>query len=75
MKPDKQVKYHDANGQLTKAGVRLYKKARNVLKPLIQPAKNGWEAKEREMIIASALSGVRVLKAMKMLSPLRKRRR
>lgn len=69
------MKYHDSNGQLTTVGRRLHNRAWKVLKPLIQSAKDGWEAKEREMIIASALSGVRVLKALKMLRPLKKRQR
>lgn len=69
------MKYHDANGQLTKAGRRLHNVAWNALKPLIQPAKNGWEAKEREMIIVSALSSVRVLRALKVMRLPRKRRR
>lgn len=69
------MKYHDANGQLTKAGRRLHSKAWNVLKPLMQGARDGWEAKEREMIIVSALSAVRVLRALKVMRLLAKRRR
>lgn len=66
------TKYHDSNGQLTKAGRRLSDKARKILVPLILPAKDGWEAKEREMIVVAALSSVRVLKALKIMKPLRK---
>jgi hypothetical protein len=66
------MKYHDANGQLTKAGRRLSDKARKIVGPLILPARDGWEAKEREMIVIAALSRVRVLKALKIMKPLKK---
>jgi hypothetical protein len=65
------MKYHDANGQFTKAGRQLWNRAKDVLTPLIQSSKDGWEAKERELIINSALSAARVLKALKIMKPLK----
>src|SRR3990172_2153443 len=64
------MNYHDVNGQLTKAGRKLSDRARKILAPLIFPAKDGWEAKEREMIVIAALSAVRVLRALRIMKPL-----
>lgn len=66
------MKYHESNGQLTKAGCRLWDKAKKAIEPLIRPAKDGWDAKEREMVIASALSSVRVLRSVNVMKPIRK---
>jgi hypothetical protein len=69
------MKYHDeVTGQHTKAGHVLWKRAKLLLEPLMKSARTGMEAKERELIIQSALSTVRVLKAMRVAGRSRKRK-
>jgi len=60
------MKYYDENGHLTKAGGRLSRRAQKIIRPLIVPSKSGWEAKERELVVVSAVSAVRLMTALKM---------